>query len=533
MSCVVNVLVSNCKSRHLSQTIDPACAFIHSHSTLFNRFGDTVNTAARMESTGLRNKIHVSQETADLLREAGKSHWVEERKDVVVAKGKGALQTYWLNPDQEEKPSEEALAASSDGENKEGEKVAVPINSVEPKRTMPNQTQQKNQRLIDWNCELLLQNLKKVVARRETENKRANVAKSRRSAIEVLEHKMCNPGNALSEVAEIIHLPKFEASQDAVDPKDVDLGEDVGAQLRDFVAILASLYRDNSFHCFEHASHVTMSVSKLLSRIVAPDVPEDGDADMDAALHDYTYGITSDPLTHFAVVLSALIHDVDHRGVPNFVLGQEDPNLAKVYQNKSIAEQNSIDLAWNALMDPAFADLRSCIYNNQPELQRFRSLLVNTVLATDIFDKELSALRKNRWDKAFNEEIVESKADQTDRKATIVIEHLIQASDVSHTMQHWHIYRKWNKKLFLEMHDGFKTGRTDKDPTEGWYNGELWFFDNYVIPLAKKLKDCGVFGVASDEYLGYAVNNRREWMKKGAEIVAQWKEELAEQEQAE
>jgi 3'5'-cyclic nucleotide phosphodiesterase len=33
--------------------------------------------------------------------------------------------------------------------------------------------------------------------------------------------------------------------------------------------------------------------------------------------------------------------------------------------------------------------------------------------------------------------------DTTNRKATIVIEHIIQASDIAHTMQHWHIYRKW------------------------------------------------------------------------------------------
>ena len=139
-----------------------------------------------------------------------------------------------------------------------------------------------------------------------------------------------------------------------------------------------------------------MSVSKLLSRIVAPDVPEDaGEEDMGAALHDYTYGITSDPLTHFAVVLAAFIHDVDHRGVPNFVLSKEDPNLAKVYQNKSVAEQNSIDLAWNALMDPSFDKLRHCTYTNEAEIGRFRKLLVNTVLATDIFDKELAALRKS------------------------------------------------------------------------------------------------------------------------------------------
>ena len=51
--------------------------------------------------------------------------------------------------------------------------------------------------------------------------------------------------------------------------------------------------------------------------------------------------------------------------------------------------------------------------------------------------------------------------------------------------------------------------------------GELGFFDFYIIPLAKKLKNCGVFGVSSDEYLKYAENNRREWEHKGQEVVAE------------
>jgi hypothetical protein len=41
--------------------------------------------------------------------------------------------------------------------------------------------------------------------------------------------------------------------------------------------------------------------------------------------------------------------------------------------------------------------------------------------------------------------------------------------------------------------------------SEGWYKVELWFFDNCVIPLAIKLKECGVFGVLSDEYVSYAI----------------------------
>jgi hypothetical protein len=45
------------------------------------------------------------------------------------------------------------------------------------------------------------------------------------------------------------------------------------------------------------------------------------------------------------------------------------------------------------------------------------------------------------------------------------------------------------------------------------------FFDNYIIPLAKKLRECEVFGVACDEFLVYAEENRKEWASKGEGIV--------------
>lgn len=52
------------------------------------------------------------------------------------------------------------------------------------------------------------------------------------------------------------------------------------------------------------------------------------------------------------------------------------------------------------------------------------------------------------------------------------------------------------------------------------FQGELWFFDHYVIPLAKKLEECNVFGVSSAECLDYATANRNEWSVKGEEVVA-------------
>lgn len=231
------------------------------------------------------------------------------------------------------------------------------------------------------------------------------------------------------------------------------------------------------------------SVTKLLARIVAPDI----DTNSSAQLHDHTHGITSDPLTQFAVVLSALIHDVDHPGVPNTQLIQEGVPMASFFKGtsscvlsyvisyafsltpiffcnsgKSIAEQNSVVLSWHLLMDDQYMDLRRAIYVTETDFIRFRRLVVNvyvtclsvilsargdwnlfrffalsltllplhSVMATDIMDRDLKTLRNDRWHRAFDDQtLAENASVARNRKATIVIEHLIQASDVAHTMQ--------------------------------------------------------------------------------------------------
>lgn len=79
------------------------------------------------------------------------------------------------------------------------------------------------------------------------------------------------------------------------------------------IRLLTLCATDNPFHNFEHASHVSMSVDKLLHRVVTPDIHATDEEEIEQNLHDYTFGITSDPLTHFAVVFAALIHDVDRK----------------------------------------------------------------------------------------------------------------------------------------------------------------------------------------------------------------------------
>lgn len=57
-------------------------------------FGDTVNTASRMESTGEALKIHVSHSTKTALDQVG--NFVLIPREEIHVKGKGKMQTHWL-----------------------------------------------------------------------------------------------------------------------------------------------------------------------------------------------------------------------------------------------------------------------------------------------------------------------------------------------------------------------------------------------------------------------------------------------------
>ena len=115
--------------------------------------------------------------------------------------------------------------------------------------------------------------------------------------------------------------------------------------------------------------------------------------------------------------------------------------MSGLYGGRCIAEQNSFDIAWNLLSEDRFKELRAVIVRSEEEAVRFRQLVINAVIATDFFDGELNQKRTAGWDKAFSTEESAYSGESHDqflcRKATLVVDNLIQAADISHTMQHW------------------------------------------------------------------------------------------------
>ncbi|CAB9522680.1 cAMP-specific 3',5'-cyclic phosphodiesterase, isoform [Seminavis robusta] len=493
----------------------------------FQIMGDTVSTAASTCNSSKAGKIQLTHETVQLLPSLLQDEWVTVRNQSLGGgSGKGEENpTFWLTIPSDAEPS------SNPEDHAQDDRIP---------------------RLVDWNVQILRRVLNQITAKRVAANVHYNGATGTASREpspipcspvneDAIEESLRRGKMVIDEVEEVIILPKYDAAVAKAQEtlkyggETIEVSDEVVDQLREYIGAIARSYKNNPFHNFEHASHVTMSVSKLLSRILRPKLAKGSsindydDDDKQQRIHDHTYGITSDPLTQFACMFSALIHDAEHDGVPNAQLVKEESKLASRYKNQSVAEQNSVDVGWNLLMEPRFQELRNAIYSNEAEMVHFRKLVVNCVMATDIVDKQLKELRNKRWERAFAGKTIDSMDISSDdpaileedvnRKATIVIEHLLQASDVSHTMQHFNVFRKWNEKLFHEMYFAFKDGRSTSDPSKFWYKGEIGFFDFYIIPLAKKLKECGVFGVSSDEYLNYATKNRQEWLSKGKGIV--------------
>lgn len=213
---------------------------------------------------------------------------------------------------------------------------------------------------------------------------------------------------------------------------------------------------------------------------------------------------------------------------------QENVFVAERFKRKSAIEQMALDIAWTELMQNSYSNLRAFLFVTQQDQSLFRQIVVNCVIATDSFDPELLRIQQARWERTCvlsdgHQHDDESETEVLNSKATLVVESIVQASNVSHALQHWSIYKKWNKSLFQEMHGAFVLGRTVEDPAVGWHQKELDFFDGLVIPLATRLKESRVFGAFSDEYLNVALGNRQEWENRGKALLEEMKESLASQ----
>jgi len=172
------------------------------------------------------------------------------------------------------------------------------------------------------------------------------------------------------------------------------ISEELIFELRAYIQTIFEQYNPVSYHNFEHAYHVTISANKLLDLMLHEDQQRK---------HHKTYGLKSDPLSHLALLFSALVHDVEHQGVPNRQLVLESDTLALLYNDQSVAEQRSLAIAFAELTKDKYQTMRRVLFEDVEEYRRFRKAVINLVLTTDIASPERTQVVKSKWKEAFGD----------------------------------------------------------------------------------------------------------------------------------
>ncbi|KAL6738402.1 hypothetical protein Aduo_011953 [Ancylostoma duodenale] len=85
-------------------------------------FGDTVNTASRMESNGKPGKIHLSESSFELLEQHYEDSYDTERRGDVIIKGKGVMETFWVHGRRGRKQGRDVHSSENGEWNRESNK---------------------------------------------------------------------------------------------------------------------------------------------------------------------------------------------------------------------------------------------------------------------------------------------------------------------------------------------------------------------------------------------------------------------------
>lgn len=170
---------------------------------------------------------------------AGKAHWLRERKDKVLAKGKGMLQTYWLEM-RAKRGSMTSDGANSLGSTDSGHFREDDAATCFETAIADQLIDTKDQRLIHWHVDKILRLLRELAARREALDLDNPGRRPLDTEQKLQELESLNPrrGSAIiEEVQEVVVLPRFNAIADKYqkDPDSIKLSDAVVEQVRDYV----------------------------------------------------------------------------------------------------------------------------------------------------------------------------------------------------------------------------------------------------------------------------------------------------------
>jgi hypothetical protein len=287
-----------------------------------------------------------------------------------------------------------------------------------------------------------------------------------------------------------------------------ELGIDTSALGR-YISVISDNYHDNQFHNFQHATAVVHFSHFLIMTT-------------QAQLYLTQWQV-------FAILLSAVVHDVDHPGNTNqFEINKGSP-LALRYNDKSVLENHHCSTAFKLMRR------NGCNYLSglaKPVVNSFRSTVVASILATDMSVHFMLAEEANKYaitKGAAPEDLFADPADQL-----FLCKILLHAADLSNPVRPYPQCKRWSKRISAEFNAqvakeeelglpvlGFMITKDEKSLCKN----ELGFSSFVVGPMWRNL--AGIFP-SIQPLIEQLDSNLTEWKRELDEATAREEAEVSE-----
>eukprot|EP01031_Cornospumella_fuschlensis_P030085 gene30085-36336_t len=267
------------------------------------------------------------------------------------------------------------------------------------------------------------------------------------------------------------------------------------------VSRIESCYYSNSYHNFQHACHVTLNCAFMLKQLI----PE------------------LSVIEKLSLLYAALIHDIEHLGVPNVTLINDMHPLAKKFHDQSVAEMNSLTVGLGLLEE--FNLLESF---GDEDRATFRRNVIDIVLCTDVADTYKKRLMYFRIDDLSQEETGLNTSSPAGRLMLLCL--LMRTCDISSGMQSHETFKAWAKNFYLEItlasKDPLEKIRSDKIK---YYNTQISFMEAHSLALVVRLQSAqAVKPEFTDMLVQNFQSNLSFWRENGMDMLNEWIVESAE-----
>eukprot|EP00599_Poterioochromonas_sp_BG-1_P011610 CAMPEP_0173155560 /NCGR_PEP_ID=MMETSP1105-20130129/14176_1 /TAXON_ID=2985 /ORGANISM="Ochromonas sp., Strain BG-1" /LENGTH=1172 /DNA_ID=CAMNT_0014072005 /DNA_START=603 /DNA_END=4121 /DNA_ORIENTATION=- len=233
-----------------------------------------------------------------------------------------------------------------------------------------------------------------------------------------------------------------------------------------YIAEVGRHYHDRPFHNLQHATCVTHFTFMLIRASEAPKYLK--------------------PHLVFAILLGAVVHDVDHPGNTNLFEINSQSDLAIRYNDQSVLENHHCSTAFRLMRKPNMQVLGKM---PKPVAVEIRKYVISCVMATDMaVHFELIDETKKRAADGWNFDEVKDQ--------NLLGKILLHAADLSNPVRPYHMTKEWARRISLEFNDQVKREQALGMPVLGFMmtpddkafcKNEMGFASFVVAPMWKAI----------------------------------------------